>query len=130
MPEKDHAHSLELLAEARLVARFAGVPGAVLGVCAGIVQLAYGSSIPDWTGNKMDTTGLGLATIGLSIVAGAAIWRLLRTSDVRWQIALAIVSVACAVVCFTTVGRLWYVPGPLLILATVLGLCSSRRLRA
>jgi len=116
-----------LFAEARLVAQLAGYAGAFLGVCAGVVQLAYGSSIPDWTGDKMDTTGLGLATIGLSIVAGVAIWRLLRTIDLRWRAGLACVALACAIVCFTTVGRLWYVPGPLLILSTMLGFSRRRR---
>ncbi len=91
------------------------------------MQLAYGSSIPDWTGDKMDTTGLGLATIGLSIVAGVAIWRLLRTTDLRWRAGLACVALVCAIVCFITVGGLWYVPGPLIIVATVLGLCCRRR---
>jgi hypothetical protein len=31
------------------------------------VQLLAGSSIPEWTGNKMDPAGLGLTTIVLSL---------------------------------------------------------------
>jgi hypothetical protein len=41
-------------APAQRVAMVAGWAGAVLGVCAGIVQLTYGSSIPDWTGSKRE----------------------------------------------------------------------------
>ena len=102
----------------RRVAVAAGWAGAFLGVCAGVVQLAYGSSIPEWTGDKMDTTGLGLATIGLSVVAGVALWRLLCTAVLWGRVVWTVVALASAVVCFTTVGRLWYVPGPLLIVAT------------
>ena len=105
----------------RRVAVVAAWAGVVLGVCAGIVQLTYGSSIPDWTGNKRDTVGLGLATIALSLVAGVALWQLLRTSVLWRRIACGVVALACAVVCFTTVGALWYVPGPVLIVATVAG---------
>ena len=36
-------------------------------------------------------------------------------------------SVACAAVCFSTVGRLWYVPGPLLLLATALAVVTTPR---
>ncbi len=100
--------------------------GVLLGVCAGIVQLTYGSSIPAWTGDKNDTVALGLATIGLSLVAGVALWRLLRAPRLWEQIICAVVALVCAVVCFTTVGRLWYLPGPLLIVATVAGLRGAR----
>jgi hypothetical protein len=100
--------------------------GVLLGVFAGIVQLAYGSSIPAWTGDKNDTVGLGLVTIGLSLVAGVALWRLLRPPRLWGQIICAVTALACAVVCFTTVGRLWYLPGPLLVLATGAGLWAAR----
>ena len=73
--------------------------------------------MPEWTGDKLDTPGLGLATIGLSLVAGLAVWRLLRTAALWVRVIWAAVALASAVVCFTTVGRLWYVPGPLLIVA-------------
>jgi hypothetical protein len=53
--------------------------GAILGVCAGVVQLTFP-------------------------------WR---------RVVCAVVTLACAVICFTTVGALWYLPGPLLIVATV-----------
>jgi hypothetical protein len=98
--------------------------GVLLGVCAGLVQLVAGSSIPEWTGNKMDPAGLGLATIVLSLVAGVALWQLRRPLPAWARVACALVSVACAAVCFSTVGRLWYVPGTLLLVATLLAVVS------
>jgi uncharacterized membrane protein len=106
---------------ARRVVTALGCAGAVLGVGAGVVQLVCGSSIPEWTGDKMDTTGLGLVTIGLSLVAGVALWLLVRCAGLWTRLACGLVALTCAVLCFTTVGRLWYVPGPLLILATIVG---------
>ena len=107
------------------VVRVLGAVGALLGVAAGVVQLAAGSSIPDWTGNKNDTSGLGLATIMLSIVAGIALWQLARVRRLSFRVAYALMGIAAVVICFTTVGRLWYVPGPLLLLAFVLSLISK-----
>jgi hypothetical protein len=97
----------------------------LLGVFAGLVQLVAGSSIPEWTGNKMDPAGLGLATIVLSLVAGVALWQLRRPLPAWARVACALVSVACAAVCFSTVGRLWYVPGALLLLATLLAVVTA-----
>jgi hypothetical protein len=96
-----------------------GLGGSVLGMVAGIVQWAFGSEIPDWTGNKLHPVQLGIITIVLSALALAATRyaaRDERISPARRVVApLAILAVAG--ICFTTVGRLWYVPGPLLILA-------------
>ncbi len=98
----------------------AGLAGVALGVAAGLIQLLAGSAIPEWTGNKLDTTGLGLATIVLSLVAGVGLWQLRRPLP-RWERRVVLLIVlASAGVCFTTVGRLWYIPGPLLIAAAVL----------
>lgn len=102
------------------VARHLGPAGVALGVTAGLIQLLAGSAIPQWSGNKLDTTGLGIATIVLSLVAGVGLWQLRRPLP-RWERGLVLLIVlASAAVCFTTVGRLWYVPGPLLIAAAVL----------
>lgn len=109
----------------RRVAAATAWAGAVLGVCAGVVQLTYGSSIPDWTGNKQDTLGLGLVTIVLSVLAGVALWRLLRESALWRRIVCTVVALTCAVICFTTAGALWYLPGPLLIVATVAALLAA-----
>jgi len=99
--------------------------GVLLGVCAGLVQLFLGSSIPEWTGNKMDPAGLGLTTIVLSLVAGVALWQLRRPLPVWARTTWVLVSVACAAVCFSTVGRLWYVPGTLLLVATLLAVVTA-----
>jgi hypothetical protein len=99
--------------------------GVLLGICAGLVQLLAGSSIPEWTGNKMDPAGLGLTTIVLSLVAGAALWQLRRPLPGWARVCCTLAGVACAAVCFSTVGRLWYVPGTLLLLATLLSAVAA-----
>ena len=101
--------------------------GVLLGICAGLVQLTLGATIPQWTGDKMDPAGLGLTTIVLSLVAAAALWQLRRPLPTWARVACVLVSVACAAVCFSTVGRLWYVPGPLLLLATALAVVTAPR---
>ena len=99
--------------------------GVLLGICAGLVQLTLGATIPQWTGDKMDPAGLGLTTIVLSLVAAAALWQLRRPLPAWARVACVLASVACAAVCFSTVGRLWYVPGPLLLLATALAVVDG-----
>ena len=102
--------------------------GGALGVVAGLVQALAGDVIPEWTGDKNDTVQLGLATIGLSLVAVACFWRLSRGAAGLWLRALlAAAFLAAVIVCFTTVGRLWYVPGPLMLVAFVLHVSASRR---
>jgi hypothetical protein len=99
-----------------------GVLGSVLGAAAGIVQAGWGSSIPDWTGNKLHPVQLGVVTIVLSLLCLACVGHLVRAGDAPpWRrSAAAFLIVASAAVCFTTVGRLWFVPGPLLIAAAAL----------
>lgn len=99
-----------------------GVIGAILGVIAGVVQWAFGDEIPDWTGNKLHPVQLGLITILLSVIAFAGIRHLARHPDAPMrERVLATIGVGLAAgICFTTVGRLWYVPGPLLLVAAVL----------
>ena len=102
-----------------------GLAGVALGVAAGLTQLVAGSAIPAWSGNKLDTTGLGITTILLSLVAGVGRWQL-RRDLLRWErIAVLLLVIACAAVCFTTVGRLWWIPGPLLIAAAVLAFAAG-----
>lgn len=97
-----------------------GFAGVALGVAAGITQLLVGSAIPQWSGNKTDTAGLGVTTVVLSLVAGVGLAQLRRELP-RWErIAALLLVLACTAVCFTTVGRLWYVPGAVLILAALL----------
>jgi hypothetical protein len=106
-------------------ARVLAVAGAVLGVAAGVAQLVAGDAMPAWSGNKADTTGLGLATIVLSAVVGVCLWQSRRPNP-RWGRLLAGgAGMAAVVVCFTTVGRLWYVPGPVLLVALLLAQVSE-----
>jgi hypothetical protein len=65
--------------------------------------------------------------IALSLIALAAVLFAHRNPTIppRVRVALAVAILFAAVVCFTTVGRLWYVPGPLLIVAAVF--CSPHR---
>ena len=103
--------------------RLARVPiaaGAVLGIAAGVTAATVGSRIPEWTGAKADPTALGLLTVVLCALALALAVRLphLRTRDQR-QGALVFV-VVVGLLFFTTVGRLWWVPGPLLLLGAAL----------
>jgi hypothetical protein len=100
-------------------AYLAGVAGAALGIAAGIAQWAVGSEIPGWTGDKLHPVQLGIITIALSLVAMAAVLFARRNPKIssRARLALAAAILAAALICFTTVGRLWYLPGPLLIIA-------------
>jgi hypothetical protein len=105
-----------------------GLTGASLGVLAGLIELTAGPSIRDWVGNKQDTTRLGLTTLLLSLVAlASAGW--LRRSGGRGagRVAAALGLLIPAVVCFTTVGRLWYLPGALLLASGVLVLAGTGR---
>jgi hypothetical protein len=111
--------------QAPRAARWIGLAGIALGVAAGLTQLLAGSAIPQWSGNKLDTTGLGITTILLSLVAGVGLWQLRRELP-RWErIAVLLFVIACAAVCFTTVGRLWWIPGPVLIAAAVLAFAAG-----
>jgi hypothetical protein len=111
----------------RLAGRLA-LAGASLGVLAGLLELTIGPSVREWVGDKQDTTRLGLTTAVLSavaLVAAAALRRPRGGTDGR-RVAIALALVIPAVVCFTTVGRLWYLPGPLLLAAGALVLARTR----
>jgi hypothetical protein len=124
MIDPTHPVTLKRLPRGACTIAWAGV---LLGICAGLVQLTLGATIPQWTGAKMDPAGLGLTTIVLSLVAAVALWQLRRPLPTWARVACVLVSVACALVCFSTVGRLWHVPGPLLLLATVLAVVTAPR---
>ena len=102
----------------RLAARLGGA-GAVAGVVAGLIQLTLGPSIPEWTGAKSSPGALGLLTMVVSLLAGLAA---LRQRDVNLstghRTADAAIIIATALLCFTTVGWLWWwLPAPLLFAA-------------
>ena len=111
--------------------RFPGVVGAIgggLGAIVGLVELVLGPQIRGWVGDKQDTTRLGLATILLSLVALAAAAFLAErpAAPAPRRLAAAVGLLVPAAVCFTTAGRLWYVPGALLIAAGLLALLGLR----
>jgi hypothetical protein len=108
------------------VAARLGIAGSGLGLLAGLVQATVGSRIPDWTGAKLAPGSLGLLTIGLSLLAGLAAARQNRALPVGPRTACALVLLAAGLLCFSTVGRLWYLPGPLLLLAGILSVDSVR----
>jgi len=96
-----------------------GALGAMVGIAAGITQAAIGSRIPNWTGNKAHPVALGLLTVALSISAFVAA-RTLRTAPPPRNETLTAITLWFAVVafvCSTTVGRLWAIPGVLVLTA-------------
>jgi hypothetical protein len=111
------------------VAAYLAVAGATLGIIAGLIDIAVGASIRDWVGDKLHTTTLGVATVILSALALLAAVGWLRpggrASERRLATALALLLVGC--ICFTTIGRLWFLPGALLLVAGVLILATSSR---
>ena len=103
--------------------------GGVIGLIAGTVELTAGSSISPWIGNKNDPTRLGIVTFVLAAIALAAAAALARSDRfLRPSRRLGIVAAMLlpGLVCFTTVGRLWYVPGALLVAAACLGAAGLR----
>ena len=112
----------------RLAGRLA-LAGACLGVIAGLIELTVGPSVRDLVGNKQDTTRLGLVTTVLSVaalVSAVALWRARGGIPAR-RVAIALGLLVPALVCFTTVGALWFLPGPLLLAAGALVLSGTRR---
>ena len=96
-----------------------GLAGAILGALAGVAQATVGTRIPEWTGAKDNPVALGALTVVLSAVAAlAASWlRAPEPLPAPRRVAVVVAFVVPAVLCFTTVGRLWYLPGALLLAA-------------
>jgi hypothetical protein len=104
------------------------VAGAGLGALAGLVQITVGPDIREWVGDKQDTTRLGLATFVLSVLALAAagyLWRRPNAPAPARLLAAAGLLIPAAI-CLTTVGRLWFGPGALLVAAGLLVLAGLR----
>jgi hypothetical protein len=102
--------------------------GASLGIVAGLAELTLGPHVRSWVGNKQDTTRLGLATIALSAIALLAAVTWLRRKDASTGTRLLIVVglIIPGAICFTTVGRAWYLPGALLLVATAMAISDLR----
>jgi hypothetical protein len=117
-----------------VAARLARI-GATLGILAGVVQATIGNRIPDWTGNKDSHVGLGLLTVALSASVLVIETRTLRASTVPGPETLTATTLWLAVVallCSTTVGRLWAIPGALMLAAAgfTLAACGWPSFRA
>ncbi len=129
MSASAHPAGVSIRSTRERVAVLLGLVGATLGMIAGLVELIAGPSIRAWVGDKQDTTRLGLATLALAALALAAALALTHRPDApaprRFVLAAALA--VPGLVCFTTVGRLWYLPGTLLVMAALLVLGSLRR---
>jgi uncharacterized membrane protein YozB (DUF420 family) len=99
--------------------RYLAAVGASAGLIAGLAELALGPHIRSWVGNKQDTTRLGVATITLSAIAllAAITWLRRKDASPATRLLVLIGLILPAVICFTTVGRAWYIPGALLVVA-------------
>ncbi len=77
---------------------------------------------PEWTGNKLHPVQLGIITIALSLLSLICVQYLdgHRGGPTRERLLAGFLILATAGICFTTVGRLWYVPGPLLLASLAL----------
>jgi hypothetical protein len=102
--------------------------GASLGILAGLVELTLGPHIRSWVGNKQDTTRLGLATIALSAIAllAAVAWLRRRQASPGARLIVVVGLIVPGVICFTTVGRAWSVPGALLVVAAAMAAYELR----
>ncbi len=103
------------------VAGWLGLVGGGLGVVAGLIQATVGDRIPSWSGSKANPVALGLLTITLSLVAllSAVVLRRYPGLPPARRIAAVVGLLVPAALCFSTVGRLWYLPGLVLLAAAV-----------
>lgn len=115
-----------VLSRQHLAARV-GLLGAGLGVLSGVVAATLGAEIPHWTGNKDAPVALGLLTVVLSLVALAAALVLRGRDPLRPgpRVVCALGVLVPAGLCSSTVGRLWYLPGMLLLASAVLSLAAG-----
>jgi len=94
--------------------------GGGLGIVAGVVQVTIGSRIPEWSGNKDRPVALGLLTVALAVSVVVAARALPAATPASGDAMLPVTALWFAVVagvCVTTVGRLWALPGVLLLTA-------------
>jgi len=101
------------------LAAILGIAGGALGVMAGVIQATLGPRIPDWTGAKADPVALGLLTVMLSLIAlgGSITLRAPAGLSASRRLIVAVGLLVPGALCFSTVGRLWFVPGTLLLIA-------------
>jgi hypothetical protein len=87
-----------------IIAR-AGFGAAVLGTAAGLAEILIGTS--PWLGNKNDPTTLGLITVLLAFVIGAAGWASSRATTTPRALAVAASMLLPALLGITTAGSGW-----------------------
>lgn len=99
-----------------------GATGSTLGAMAGLIELTVGAQIRPWIGNKENPAVLGVVTLLLSSMALSAILfaRKVETPTNDGKLAIFLGVWLPAMICFTTVGRLWYLPGLLLTVTALL----------
>jgi uncharacterized membrane protein YfcA len=127
MTSASHTQPRSPVSVPRLGAYLATI-GASLGIAAGLVELTLGPHIRSWVGNKQDTTRLGLATITLSAIAllASVTWLQRRETSPGTLLLIVVGLIVPGVICFTTVGRAWYVPGALLVVAAAMAASELR----
>jgi len=114
-----------MTADRRRLAAVLAAVGAALGVVAGVIQASVGSDIPEWTGAKAEPGALGVLTVVLSLFSASGALALRRSHvGARGRLLAAATLVVPALVCFTSVGRLWFLPGPLMLAAGILSVDS------
>jgi hypothetical protein len=102
------------------IAAALGGLGGFLGLLAGAIQALIGARIPAWSGAKASPFALGVLTMLLAAVgvgAALAFRGGLRATPER-RAAVIVGLLVPALLCFSTVGRLWYIPGTLLLAAS------------
>jgi hypothetical protein len=77
----------------------------LLGVGAGVAEILAGTT--NWAGNKNDPTTLGWVTIGLALIAGAAVVLACLSHRAGAQLTTAAVLLTSGVVGLTTAGLAW-----------------------
>lgn len=99
-----------------------GKAGSIIGGLAGLIELSIGTKILPWIGNKESPFALGLVTLILSAVAFFSIVSASKQSVLtnNRKLAIFLGVLLPAIICFTTVGRLWYLPGSLLLFTSFL----------
>ncbi len=97
-----------------------GIVGSLLGIVAGLIELSIGDQILPWIGNKENPVLLGFITLFLSTMAFISVnaTRNLDTPSNDRKLTIFLGVLLPTVICFTTVGWLWYIPGFLLLLST------------
>jgi hypothetical protein len=108
-----------------IIAR-AGFGAAVLGISAGSAEIIAGTSA--WLGDKNDPTMLGVVTVLLALVIGAAGWASTRATTTPRALAVATAMLLPALLGITTAGAAWFPAAAIGVAGGVGALRHSARL--